>query len=388
MSAPPPLPEKKKFKPPLTLPGRNTGDTLAAPTITNGLVGARDDDEGVMITVQRRGDAQEPRMDAEQRDRLQTFLDLKQRIGEVHAEDLEKLAELGVGSGGVVLKVKHRPTGMIMARKLIHLEVKPAIRNQIIIELKILHECNSPFIVGFYGCFYDNGEISILMEYMDGGSLDQIIRQGIRIPEKILGKITISVLKGLTYLKEKHNILHRDIKPSNILVNSRGEVKLCDFGVSGQLIDSMANSFVGSRSYMAPERLKGSAYTIASDLWSLGLSLMELALGRYPIPLPSHNEFRTIFQSDGVSTEPSQIMSIFELLDYIVISPSPTFPDGIVSKEFKDFIDRCLEKEPTVRPTLSAMMQHPFIERSEKENTDLAKWVCRVKNLNGSNATS
>lgn len=73
------------------------------------------------------------------------------------------------------------------------------------------------------------------------------------------------MVAGLSYLREKHQIMHRDIKPSNMLVNSRGEIKICDFGVSGQLIDSMANSFVGTRSYMSPERLQGTHYTVKED---------------------------------------------------------------------------------------------------------------------------
>jgi serine/threonine protein kinase len=104
-------------------------------------------------------------------------------------------------------------------------------------------------------------------------------------------------LKGLRYLREKHQIIHRDVKPSNILVNSSGDIKICDFGVSGQLIDSMANSFVGTRSYMSPERLQGTNYSVQSDIWSLGLSLVEMALGMYPIPPPDPNSLKAIFGS-------------------------------------------------------------------------------------------
>lgn len=89
------------------------------------------------------------------------------------------------------------------------MEVKPAIRNQILRELTVLHECNSPYIVGFYGAYTSDGEINICMEYMDGGSLDLVLRKVNRIPESILGKITEAVLKGLNYLRESHQIMHR-----------------------------------------------------------------------------------------------------------------------------------------------------------------------------------
>lgn len=185
------------------------------------------------------------------RNSLETFLSHKQRMGEIHPDDLETLGELGAGNGGVVKKVRHRPTQLIMACKLIHLEVRPAIQMQILRELKVLHDCNFPHIVGFYHAFQSGNEISICMEYMDAGSLDLILKRAGRIPEIILRKITIAVLEGLKYLRDKHAIMHRDVKPCNILVNSSGEIKICDFGVSGQLINSMANTFVGTRSYMA-----------------------------------------------------------------------------------------------------------------------------------------
>ncbi|UYV72527.1 MAP2K1, partial [Cordylochernes scorpioides] len=349
-------------------------------------------------------------MDEQQRKRMKAFLCQKQKVGELSSEDLVNLGELGAGNGGVVTKVLHRSSGFIMARKLIHLEVKPAIRNQIIRELKVLHGCNSPHIVGFYGAFYSSGEINICMEYMDGGSLDLVLKKAGKIPEPILGKVTIAVLKGLTYLREKHQIMHRDVKPSNMLVNSRGEIKICDFGVSTQLIDSMANSFVGTRSYMSPERLQGTHYTVQSDIWSLGLSLVEMAVGRYPIPPPDPRELAAIFGSayqprleDPAAQSPSpgtrpvsfnlplgdspRIMSVFELLNYIVNEQPPSVPSSVFSSEFKDLVDQCLKKNPAERADLKSLMVHPFIKKSESEEVDFAGWVCNTMELDPSTPT-
>lgn len=341
-------------------------------------------------------------MDDTQRRRMESFLVQKQKIGELCADDFEKLGELGAGNGGVVNKEVHKPSGLTMARKLIHLEVKPAVRNQIIRELKVLHECNSPFIVGFYGAFYSEGEISICMEYMDGGSLDLCLKKAGRIPEPILGKICATVLKGLAYLREKHQIIHRDVKPSNILVNSRGEIKICDFGVSGQLIDSMANTFVGTRSYMSPERLNGDHYSVASDIWSLGLSLVEMAIGMYPIPPPDPATMHKIFgqKVEGVGTTPAsrsprsaglpgepRPMAIFELLDYIVNEPPPHLPPNVFSEEFVNLVESCLKKNPTERADLTALMNHEWIKRAEREEVDIAGWVCKTMDIMPSTPT-
>uniref|UniRef100_A0A8D1SP96 Dual specificity mitogen-activated protein kinase kinase 1 n=1 Tax=Sus scrofa TaxID=9823 RepID=A0A8D1SP96_PIG len=337
---------------------------------------------------------EELELDEQQRKRLEAFLTQKQKVGELKDDDFEKISELGAGNGGVVFKVSHKPSGLVMARKLIHLEIKPAIRNQIIRELQVLHECNSPYIVGFYGAFYSDGEISICMEHMDGGSLDQVLKKAGRIPEQILGKVSIAVIKGLTYLREKHKIMHRDVKPSNILVNSRGEIKLCDFGVSGQLIDSMANSFVGTRSYMSPERLQGTHYSVQSDIWSMGLSLVEMAVGRYPIPPPDAKELELMFgcqvEGDAAETPPRPRtpgrplssygmdsrppMAIFELLDYIVNEVSPAW--------FFDLGMYFLIKNPAERADLKQLMVHAFIKRSDAEEVDFAGWLCSTIGLN------
>ncbi|CAJ1072040.1 dual specificity mitogen-activated protein kinase kinase 2b [Xyrichtys novacula] len=341
-------------------------------------------------------------LDEQQKKRLEAFLTQKAKVGELRDDDFQRVCELGAGNGGVVNKECHRPSGIIMARKLIHLEIKPAIRNQIIRELQVLHECNSPYIVGFYGAFYNDGEISICMEHMDGGSLDQVLKDAKRIPEEILGKVSIAVLRGLAYLREKHQIMHRDVKPSNILVNSRGEIKLCDFGVSGQLIDSMANSFVGTRSYMSPERLQGTHYSVQSDVWSMGLSLVELSIGRFPIPPPDAKELEAIFgrtildgnEGETLSTSPrprapgrpvsghGPVMAIFELLDYIVNEPPPKLPHGVFTHDFQDFVTKCLIKNPADRADLKMLMNHTFIKRSEVEEVDFAGWLCKTMGLN------
>ncbi|KAJ1532197.1 hypothetical protein ONE63_000817 [Megalurothrips usitatus] len=343
---------------------------------------------------------EELNMNDTEKKRLENFLCQKSTIGELTDDDLEKLGELGAGNGGVVMKVRHKKSGYIMARKLIHLEVKPAIKKQIIRELKVLHQCNFPHIVGFYGAFYSDGEISICMEYMDGGSLDLILKKAGRIPEPILGSITLAVLKGLSYLRDKHAIMHRDVKPSNILVNSAGEIKICDFGVSGQLIDSMANSFVGTRSYMAPERLQGTHYSVQSDIWSLGLSLVEMAIGMYPIPPPDALTLANIFgtvsgnceensgtppntntSSGSSSSNGPRPMAIFELLDYIVNEPPPKLPAGLFSDDFKDFVERCLKKNPEERADLKSLMTHEWIKKAEQEKVEIASWVCQTMDL-------
>ncbi|XP_003384864.1 PREDICTED: dual specificity mitogen-activated protein kinase kinase 1-like [Amphimedon queenslandica] len=338
--------------------------------------------------------APEP-MTEQQALQMKTFLGQKEEFlthGELKDNQFERLSELGHGNGGVVLKVMHKPSGIIMARKMILLDIKPTVRNQIMRELKVLHDCNASYIVGFFGSFHVNNEISILMQHMDGGSLDLVLNTG-RIPVDMIGQITVAVLNGLKYLRDTHHIIHRDVKPSNILVNSEGEIKLCDFGVSGQLINSMANSFVGTRSYMAPERLQGEVYSVLSDIWSLGVSLIEMAIGSYPIPAPPKEQLDEEMRNPPAGSLPPRRnpyashanairMPVFELLQMIFTDDPPRLPDEYFDDKFKSFVALCLQKDVKKRGTLSALLEHKFVEESSKAKVDFASWVKRTIDAN------
>ncbi|KAL2109514.1 hypothetical protein VUR80DRAFT_2356 [Thermomyces stellatus] len=282
-------------------------------------------------------------------------------------EDLDILKELGSGNGGTVSKVKHLTTGTIMARKVIHVEANKEMRKRIVRELQIMHGCHSDYIVTFYGAFLnDNNDVIMCMEYMDVGSLDSVSRAFGPIRVDVLGKIAEATLGGLTYLYTKHHIMHRDIKPSNILVNSKGGIKLCDFGVSGELINSMADTFVGTSTYMAPERIQGDRYTVKSDVWSYGLSIMELAIGRFPF---SSNE-----EIEDGDCAPAGIL---DLLQQIVYEPAPKLPKSDAFPPIlEDMIHACLAKNPDDRPTPQELFdKDPFVQAAKRTPVDLQAWA-------------
>jgi len=135
--------------------------------------------------------------------------------------------------------------------------------------------------------------------------------------------------------------MHRDIKPSNILVNSKGQIKLCDFGVSGELVNSVADTFVGTSTYMAPERIQGHKYTVKSDVWSFGLSIMELAIGKFPFDASEQ-----LSDGDGAPA------GILDLLQQIVYEPAPRLPKSEAFPPIlEDMIQKCMAKGPEDRPT-------------------------------------
>lgn len=286
---------------------------------------------------------------------------------DLKAEDLIVMKELGSGNGGTVSKVQHAATKVIMARKIIHVEAKNEIRKRIVRELRIMHDCNSEYIVAFYGAFQnDTGDVIMCMEYMDVGSLDWVSKTFGPVRVDVLGKIAEAVLGGLAYLYAAHRIMHRDLKPSNILVNSRGQIKLCDFGVSSELEGSIAETFVGTGTYMAPERIQGSPYTVKSDVWSVGLTLMELAIGKFPFG-----------GGENDADEPGGPQGILDLLQQIVLEPAPKLPKSDAFPSIlEEMIEKCLMKDPAQRPTPKELYDaDPFLLAAKRTPVDLEAWT-------------
>jgi mitogen-activated protein kinase kinase len=264
-------------------------------------------------------------------------------------------------------------TGAVMAMKEIRLELDDAKFAAIIMELDILHKCVSSYIIDFYGAFFQEGAVYICMEFMDGGSIDKLYGDG--IPESVLRKITYATIMGLKNLKDEHNIIHRDVKPTNILMNTRGQIKICDFGVSGNLVASIAKTNIGCQSYMAPERISSGqvmaagadpgngTYSVSSDIWSLGLTIIECAMGRYPYPPETYNN---IFSQLSVGSNHPSLKLHANMLQAIVDGEPPDLPASGYSDMSRNFVSGCLHKIPKLRPTYSMLLQHiwlaPFVK--------------------------
>ncbi|CAI9106391.1 OLC1v1005534C1 [Oldenlandia corymbosa var. corymbosa] len=285
---------------------------------------------------------------------------------QISLEDLETIKVIGKGSGGVVQLVRHKWVRKMFALKVIQMNIQEDIRKQIVQELKINQASQCSQVVVCYHSFYHNGAISLVLEYMDRGSLADVLRQVKTLLEPYLAVLCKQVLQGLVYLHHDRHVIHRDIKPSNLLVNQKGEVKITDFGVSAMLASSTGqrDTFVGTYNYMAPERISGGSYDYKSDIWSLGMVILECAIGRFPY-----------IQSEDQQRWPS----FYELLEGIVAGPPPSAPPDQFSPEFCSFISACIQKDPSVRASSLELLSHPFIRKFEDKDIDLGILVAGLE---------
>jgi mitogen-activated protein kinase kinase 1 len=198
-------------------------------------------------------------------------------------DQIEPLDELGAGVGGTVRLARHRPSGRLLALKIIHIQAKEQ-RHMLLNELRVLCKLYHANLVPMYDCFQLEGIAYLALKYMDGGSVERCCAiyqrhateaglAHLGLPEPVLAAVAMQALCGLSYLHRAGHV-HRDLKPANVLLHSHtGVVALADFGITKEVAaerGGLACSFVGTAAYMAPERLNAQDYSASADLWSLG----------------------------------------------------------------------------------------------------------------------
>jgi serine/threonine protein kinase len=258
-------------------------------------------------------------------------------------DDFQLINEIGRGAYGVVYTALDKVTNQTVAVKIISLEQSwlPLLQ-----EINMVVGLAHPTIVNYYGFFFVEQTLWLIMEYCDGGSLSDIMRTLKRpLTEKEVAATSVGVLEGLKYIHSTNRI-HRDIKAGNLLVTSEGQVKLCDFGVSAQLDDSLAKTGtrIGSPYWMAPEVISSAptGHNTKADIWSFGITLLELINGNPPL---------------------SQLQPLIAMMKIPQQDPPQAPPE--CSEDFKDFIKKTLIKDPELRPTAEQLMEHRFVKNAK-----------------------
>ncbi|KAK7258862.1 hypothetical protein RIF29_24450 [Crotalaria pallida] len=211
-------------------------------------------------------------------------------------------------------------------------------------EVKLLKDLSHPNIVRYLGTVREEGTLNILLEFVPGGSISSLLGKFGAFPEAVIRTYTKQLLLGLEYL-HKNGIMHRDIKGANILVDNKGCIKLADFGASKQVVElatiSGAKSMKGTPYWMAPEVILQTGHSFSADIWSVGCTVIEMATGKPPWSQQYQQEVAVLFHIGTTKAH-------------------PPIPDHL-SIAAKDFLLKCLHKEPGLRSSASELLQHPFV---------------------------
>ncbi|CAD2221735.1 Protein tyrosine kinase/Protein kinase domain/Kinase-like, putative [Angomonas deanei] len=275
-------------------------------------------------------------------------------------------SQLGEGSYGKVFRAWDEMLGCYLAAKELQLdssvEHSAAVR-EVLREYTVLTQLAHENIVRVVAFMVSGNVGTIFMEWLPSGSLQDVLRDNPRhcVREPVVARYLHGALLGLEYLHER-GILHRDIKPGNMLLTTEGNVKLTDFGTSLVLTEGMktveSTVITGTAPYIAPEAVHGT-YSSASDVWSLGCTVVELLTGSSPWTDPASgvrpDTIPLLFKIGSLSEGTT------EGLPHTVAWPLITKLHGDVSKELRDLLDQMFTVNRTDRPTVTQLLQHPFI---------------------------
>lgn len=250
---------------------------------------------------------------------------------------------IGKGAFGSVYRALNMSNGETVAIKQVRLADLPkAELTTIMQEISLLRNLQHPNIVKYHDSVRDTENLYIILEYCENGSLHTICKNFGKFPENLVSFYTVQVLRGLLFLHEQ-GVIHRDIKGANILTTKEGLVKLADFGVATKQQGLAEGSVVGTPYWMAPEVIELSGATTASDIWSLGCTVIELLNGKPPYhklaPMPA--------------------------LFRIVNDDHPPLPEG-ASPLVRDFLMQCFQKDPNLRVSAKKLLKHPWIVSTNK----------------------
>lgn len=265
-----------------------------------------------------------------------------------------RLELVGRGAYGAVYRGIHLSTGSSVALKVVNLDTPDDDVSDIQREVSLLsqlREASSRNVVRYWGCWLKGPELWIVMDFAEGGSVRTLMKAG-PISERYCSIIVRETLVALNYL-HKSEIIHRDIKAANILLTREGRILLCDFGVAASLpLHSKRSTFVGTPYWMAPEVItEGKSYDTKADVWSLGITIYEMATGNPPL----------------AEVEQMRVIML------IPKSKPPRLPEGDFSQAMRDFVAACLNEEPKERASSEELTKLKWIKASQKMGTGVLK---------------
>lgn len=295
---------------------------------------------------------------------------------ELKIESLQKVKNIGQGvQGNVSMYITPDQQKYAVKKIPISSMCDDRMRQTVAAELRnIFTQTANEYTVDLYNAYYRDGCLRMVMEYMDWGNLQEFFDVVPKIPEKVGAFIASQLLRALDILHTKSNIvtetnqnktlrqIHRDIKPANILLSTDGSVKVTDFGIAASTETVGVSSFVGTATYMSPERIQGQRYSTPSDIWSVGVVIAQLLLGRYPF-----SSVEKGFMALLVEVTVTESVSIKE--------------EAECSQEAEDFVNCCLRQKPEDRSTAHELLQHPWITQNEEAGSAaLVELLSKVKN--------